>query len=129
MDELRHILHLCTGLHHVDCTADATFLNDVVQAAPYVQHIMFSLICLHDDTAYPGEHRRPVLATWLAFGHATHLHLDQFHVRRRRRLGPLHSHHDVAHEPQATGIARVVHGLVDATMPLPNITELCLHSP
>ncbi|KDO19886.1 hypothetical protein SPRG_14729 [Saprolegnia parasitica CBS 223.65] len=126
MDEMRRILRRCTGLRRIDCIVDesnATFLNAAVQAVPHVQRIVFLSTCL-----FRSEHWRPVLSTWLASGHATHLHLDIFTCDDDVEMG-----HDIAATTSLTSLKLndspgVVQGLVDAKVPLPNITELRLQS-
>ncbi|KDO19700.1 hypothetical protein SPRG_14778 [Saprolegnia parasitica CBS 223.65] len=74
------------------------------------------------------EHWRPVLSTWLASGHATHLHLDNFTCDDDVEMG-----HNIAATTSLTSLKLndspgVVQGLVDANVPLPSITELRLQS-
>ncbi|KDO18563.1 hypothetical protein SPRG_16115 [Saprolegnia parasitica CBS 223.65] len=133
MDKLQRILRLCTGLRHVDCTTFESapmFLNVVVHAVPHVQRLAYCSLNLSDDDAIsPCEPWRPVLSTWLASGHATHLHLDNFTCDDDVGLG-----HCIAATASLTSLKLqdspgVVQGLVAASVPLPNITELRLHSP
>ncbi|EQC35339.1 hypothetical protein SDRG_07051 [Saprolegnia diclina VS20] len=127
LDDLINFFGLCTGLDeilvHPD-ELDQAFLAAVLHAAQHATRLEFS------STKASGLECgdwRPLLAAWLASGHATHLGLEAISFDDNEGLA-----YAIAAAPSLDSLSlayasSVLRSFVHEAVPLPHLTQLQLH--